>query len=83
MPWPVIIRYVICSCAFISGQGHPRDNYGWDSSIISEFHDVHSEFACDWDLVKTRKLARCVESGTFPSTPTIVPGHVPNIPRML
>ncbi|PCH33417.1 hypothetical protein WOLCODRAFT_111788 [Wolfiporia cocos MD-104 SS10] len=29
----------------------------------------------------TRELARCVESGQFPHTPTIVTGHVPDIPH--
>ncbi|KAK2459785.1 hypothetical protein APHAL10511_008217 [Amanita phalloides] len=29
----------------------------------------------------TRELTECVETGTFPPTPTIVTGHVPNIPR--
>jgi hypothetical protein len=29
----------------------------------------------------TRELTRYVEGGTFPPTPTVVIGHVPDIPR--
>ncbi|KAK0464768.1 uncharacterized protein EV420DRAFT_1062917 [Desarmillaria tabescens] len=29
----------------------------------------------------TQELTRCVESGQFPPAPTIVPGHVPDLPR--
>ncbi|PBK67270.1 hypothetical protein ARMSODRAFT_889451 [Armillaria solidipes] len=29
----------------------------------------------------TQELTRCVESGQFPHTPTIITGHVPDIPR--
>jgi hypothetical protein len=57
---------------------HDTKNCIYCSTHAAESTTLHPSF---FKIPVTHELTRCVEYGTFPLTPTVVIGHVPDIPR--